>query len=935
MDKILIFKFILASIGAIFPIIVPAQTLPSLPTSDKIRTGRLSNGATYYIVKNDAQTGLADIALVQRVGKNDEGKRYAGETVVQATGALSTLPHFTSYSPFYFMNGIGIFPGDRGYVNVTGDATIYDFKDIVVSGKTDVVDSTLLMVFDIIGRSSGPLDYLYSPQNQAIIISGDIDPDNVVGRMYVLSLMVTKKSAELPEKEYSWVPQTQRRFVFKPGSDGGVVKEGAVGSDGGEMDYAAPFTLTVSYSSPRTPKEYIATVQPLVSERYASELGNILEKRIWRAFKEENLPLADCSADYRGSAYGPGDESYDVSLTVSRRNAVKAAGILSSILGELDRRGVSAGEYSDAENKLFTGSRMSVSGRSIQNSEYVRKCAANFLYGTSLASRKDEVNFFAKKNVGGERGAALFNDYVSALLDKDRNLTLLCTADFSTSLKDSISSAFDASWTKALAPLGQDGDDTLSLRRSFEKSKLKSEMEEPVTGGKVWTFANGIRVVYKQMDTDGLIYYSWLLKGGSALVPGIKAGEAPYLGDVFWLQGISGLNGYDFRNMLESNGIFMEVKVSLSDMTIQGAAPSDKSRLLMKAFLAMDKERTQPSGTWTWYKACESLRLNEKSPMDRRRERLDSVMAPTFAFWPALKESGLSDDLPRRSCKYFDSEFSKMNDGVLILVGDIAEEDMKKLMSQCAGGFSTDRVATYRTWVDYSPVKGRTLSATDGSSPSLDIEASANLNYTTENFIASYIAGSAFARELRRTAASRGWTATAEMDFEMFPLEQFRIRMFMNPAESGGLPASMVRSVSADEMAMAVRASMDSLASRGISSSTLDADRHIVGNYYAALNSDPQKMIRTLLLRYSYGKDMLTNYESKIKAADKTRVNSIIAALSSESVAVSLVRAKENVIVHKDLPSRPTYPEIPPLVAAQDSTGMTTMAMDLLKNMKK
>ncbi len=276
-----------------------------------------------------------------------------------------------------------------------------------------------------------------------------------------------------------------------------------------------------------------------------------------------------------------------------------------------------------------------------------------------------------------------------------------------------------------------------------------------------------------------------------------------------------------------------------------------------------------------------------------------------------------------------------MNDGVLILVGDIAEEDMKKLMSQCAGGFSTDRVATYRTWVDYSPVKGRTLSATDGSSPSLDIEASANLNYTTENFIASYIAGSAFARELRRTAASRGWTATAEMDFEMSPLEQFRIRMFMNPAESGGLPASMVRSVSADEMAMAVRASMDSLASRGISSSTLDADRHIVGNYYAALNSDPQKMIRTLLLRYSYGKDMLTNYESKIKAADKTRVNSIIAALSSESVAVSLVRAKENVIVHKDLPSRPTYPEIPPLVAAQDSTGMTTMAMDLLKNMKK
>ena len=81
MDKILIFKFILASIGAIFPIIVPAQTLPSLPTSDKIRTGRLSNGATYYIVKNDAQTGLADIALVQRLLQHSSAavtQRYIG-----------------------------------------------------------------------------------------------------------------------------------------------------------------------------------------------------------------------------------------------------------------------------------------------------------------------------------------------------------------------------------------------------------------------------------------------------------------------------------------------------------------------------------------------------------------------------------------------------------------------------------------------------------------------------------------------------------------------------------------------------------------------------------------------------------------------------------------------------------------------------------------
>ena len=46
--------------------IVPAQTLPSLPTDPNIRKGTLGCGVTYYMVTEPSQKGYAQLAVVQR-----------------------------------------------------------------------------------------------------------------------------------------------------------------------------------------------------------------------------------------------------------------------------------------------------------------------------------------------------------------------------------------------------------------------------------------------------------------------------------------------------------------------------------------------------------------------------------------------------------------------------------------------------------------------------------------------------------------------------------------------------------------------------------------------------------------------------------------------------------------------------------------------------
>ena len=165
-----------------FPKTVPAADLPSLPVAPEIRTGVLANGLTYYLVTNPSFAGLVDVALVQRAGLQDENESSRGETTVQSRASLTDLPHFSRSTPFSFMRDKAMWPSSEGFVKVGEDATVFRFDRLVLSRGREIVDSTLLMVFDIVGRGTGPMKKYYSPQNQAACRSGNRRTEREDGR---------------------------------------------------------------------------------------------------------------------------------------------------------------------------------------------------------------------------------------------------------------------------------------------------------------------------------------------------------------------------------------------------------------------------------------------------------------------------------------------------------------------------------------------------------------------------------------------------------------------------------------------------------------------------------------------------------------------------------------------------------------------------------
>ena len=117
-------------------------------------------------------------------------------------------------------------------------------------------------------------------------------------------------------------------------------------------------------------------------------------------------------------------------------------------------------------------------------------------------------------------------------------------------------------------------------------------------------------VLYKQMPADGIMHYSWIMRGGYSSVPDLKAGEGAFYSDMLFNGDICGMNGTDFRKLLSSEGISMNCEAGLSSMRIYGTAPFSRMTLLMKSLLSVARTYSEDGEQGRYYLGCERLRLS-------------------------------------------------------------------------------------------------------------------------------------------------------------------------------------------------------------------------------------------------------------------------------------------------------------------------------------
>ena len=796
----------------------------------RIKKGTLRCGVTYYMVTNPSAKGYADIAVIQR----DQPSSAAPLDQLDAE----------------FLSRMGVAPSLDGYLSDVDGSTVYHFRDVPFY-RPEVLDSMLLYSFAQVALSKA---------QQAVVVSGDIDPVELKKKMDIFSMMVPRMLVKENHKpDYVWEPSPAPWVEMYPAES--PVAE-----------------VSVTYAGARVPFDYMNTAQAIVSDLFGDELQVVVRHRLARNLKDAGIPYGHIGFEsLRSMDYGA-DERYTVKVSVAREQADAAMRVVSSTLAELDAKGASAREFTDAK-KVLTPSLRGRAASSPSLDDDVRRCTANFLYGAHLAPYSESMRYFSRKNLADTTETRFFNQFADALLGQLENLTLEFTGAPDSLDKDQALFDYNLAYLYgSVIPSGKEyswhSADSTKLQVSCPKVKIKTEKPEPVTGGTVWTFSNGMRVVFKPVAGSGVFHYALQLNGGLGAVYNLKEGEGGYIGDMLSLYNVAGIPAPAFRDLLSAGGVSMETELSVNSFSLKGEAPSGQLQFLMKVLLALANERRLNLDEFKLYSSNQALA--QPSITDLLYQRL----VPGFVYTSNKLPGKLTSDTPVKAHKFYNERFANLQDGVLILSGDLQEEVVKPILLRYLGGFQIQKGAAGRKQVYMNVEKGTVTQHLQGHPQGIYILLDGEYALTSDHYYTSRVAVRALRQSLLRSLAPYGYSVQVETNFFAQPQERFQLQITCQPASLSGLPASTLPQDS-DQVLAVIRETLEAVTTESIDPADLKGwkDR-LLADVKLELAS-PSGFVNTLVDRYANNKDIASRYAESISAINEARVQDFLSALTA------------------------------------------------------
>ena len=211
---------------------------------------------------------------------------------------------------------------------------------------------------------------------------------------------------------------------------------------------------------------------------------------------------------------------------------------------------------------------------------------------------------------------------------------------------------------------------------------------------------------------------------------------------------------------------------------------------------------------------------------------------------------------------------SKMNDGVLVLVGDMYESDLRKAILPYVGGFRTREAASRKTVVNYQPMSGNMTYTVDGDQDAVVMNISTRMPMTAENYMAAEVASMVLKHIAEKAVAPYGVSLQMEYARRIYPEDRLSI-MIMAQGE-GAIPQEVL-SVLRRAVAEAPGAELDA--------TYVNACKEYLKHKYAVQMKEPTYWLHAVAMRYLDGKDYTTGCASKIDAVSAEDIRKILRLL--------------------------------------------------------
>ena len=124
-----------------------AQEMPPVPVDPDVRIGKLDNGLTYYIRHNNWPENRAEFYIAQRVGSIQENDDQRGLAHFLEHMAFNGSKHFKGNELLRWCESIGVKFGTDLNAYTSIDQTVYNISNVPTTREA-IIDSCLLILYD-------------------------------------------------------------------------------------------------------------------------------------------------------------------------------------------------------------------------------------------------------------------------------------------------------------------------------------------------------------------------------------------------------------------------------------------------------------------------------------------------------------------------------------------------------------------------------------------------------------------------------------------------------------------------------------------------------------------------------------------------------------------------------------------------------------------
>ena len=733
------------------------QQMPPIPVDKDVRIGKLDNGLTYYIRKNNLPENQANFYIVQKVGSMQEEENQRGLAHFLEHMAFNGSKNFPNDSKgkgiIPYLETVGVKFGQNLNAGTSFDYTVYNI-DAVPTAKQAVLDSCLLILHDWSGflllrdkdidkERKVIHEEWRTRQNMSMRMLGVLLPEIYKGSKYADRLPIGKM-----EVIDNFEPKVLRDYYqewYRPDLQG-IIIVGDVDVDKTEQQIKSMFAdikkpvnpaervysqvpdtdepivaiatdkenpntnVLVFYKRNIVPADKKMNMDYLVYDFMNSMIEQMLSSRMQEMIQKENPPFAFAEVSSGSYLISKTKDAMQF-FAVSNPNATNLA--IETIIREANRAkefGFTAGEYERAKADYMSKLEKLYNERDKQRSSYyIDQYTSNFLENEPIPGIADKYNTI--QQVVNYIPLEAINQLVKGMItDKNRVVAIMGTekenyspeADIIALIKKVDSEKITAYVDNAI---------TEPLMAAMP-AKGKIVKEEQNQGATVWTLSNGAKVVVKPTKfKDDEILLSGFAPGGSSVIDNKYISEIKVLDKIFEaIMGESALSAgglgkfskTDLTKVLSGKNVSMNFSIDTYNEAISGKSNvKDLETAMQLLYLNFTDVRKDQSAYTSFATRTKGMLTNFGSnPMIAFSDSIMSSMYknnPRGRFISAKDVEAADYDTMLKLRK---ERFANAGSFIFTIVGNVTPEELKPMVEQYIASLpSTPEKSTFNAKV--------------------------------------------------------------------------------------------------------------------------------------------------------------------------------------------------------------------------------------------